>query len=164
MTDPHSPIAIRCADPTDVDVIAAFNQALAAESEGRALDPSTLRAGVLAILSDERRGVYYVARRGGAVVGQIMLTTEWSDWRNGQFWWIQSVYVRPDSRGAGVYRALHEHVERLARATAGVIGLRLYVDYENAGAQRVYERFGMTRTDYHLYEIDFAAGATKSEE
>ncbi len=147
-------VQIRAADLTDAARITEFNQALAQESEGRALQGDLLASGVLAVLHDERRGRYFVALRAGQLVGQLMLTREWSDWRNGWFWWIQSVYVAPEARGLGVYRALHEHVQALARKQPDVCGIRLYVEQNNP-AQRVYEKLGMTRTHYHLYEIDF---------
>lgn len=128
---------------------------MAEETERRSLDRETVRRGARGVLEDQRLGVYYVAECGGTVVGQLMMTYEWSDWRNGTFWWIQSVYVAPGARGGGIYRALHEYVETLARRTAGVCGLRLYVEAENTSAQRVYERMGMNCTSYRLYEIDW---------
>ena len=115
-----------------------------------------LGPGVRAVLGDAERGLYFVAESGGNLIGQMMVTREWSDWRNGWFWWIQSVYVKPEFRQHGVYRRLHEHVERTARATAGVCGLRLYVEHENERAQRVYERLGMARTTYRMFETDWS--------
>jgi GNAT superfamily N-acetyltransferase len=153
-----SDLLIRAATPSDADTITRFNLAMAHETERRALDEQTVRAGVLGVLNDPTRGVYYVAERGGNLVGQMMVTYEWSDWRNGVFWWIQSVYVRPEARGAGVYRALHEWVAQLARRNERVRGLRLYVERENVNAQRVYERMGMSRTRYDLFEVDWASG------
>lgn len=128
---------------------------MARETERRELDEQTVRRGVRAVLEDPRLGVYYVARLRGKVAGQMMVTYEWSDWRNGLFWWIQSVYVAPAHRGSGVYRALHHHVESRARHAPGVCGLRLYVESENTVAQRVYEKLGMQPTSYRLYEIDW---------
>ncbi|MBW7906769.1 MAG: GNAT family N-acetyltransferase [Phycisphaerae bacterium] len=162
-------LSIRRATPADAELIAAFNQAMAAETEGRRLDGATLAAGVRAVLREPARGVYYLAERseglsarGGAVVGQLLLTYEWSDWRNGWFWWIQSVYVAPAARGGGVYRKLHEHVAALARAAGDVCGVRLYVDAGNAAAQAVYRRLGMTVTNYRLFETDWSGAAHNS--
>jgi ribosomal protein S18 acetylase RimI-like enzyme len=102
-----------------------------------------LAAGVRAVLDDPARGVYFVAERAGEVVGQTMITTEWSDWRNGWLWWIQSVYVCADARRQGVFRALYEHVQEMARNDPTVIGLRLYVEENNRAAQETYRRMGM---------------------
>jgi GNAT superfamily N-acetyltransferase len=156
------PLSIRRAEPVDADIIAAFNQAMAVETEGRRLDGATLAAGVRAVLRDPARGLYYLAERGGAVVGPLLLTYEWSDWRNGWFWWIQSVYVAPAARGGGVYRGLHEHVAALARAAGDVCGVRLYVDAGNAAAQAVYRRLGMAVTNYRLFETDWSGAAHNS--
>lgn len=152
-------LQIRRALADDVETIARFNQAMARETEGRSLDWETLRSGVRRLFESDALGVYYLARRGGTVVGQMLITYEWSDWRNGLFWWIQSVYVSPEARGAGVYRSLHSHVESLARSTLGVCGLRLYVEAENTGAQQVYERVGMHRTSYQFFEVDWSGTA-----
>ncbi len=149
-------ISIRQAVPGDADLITDFNLAMAQETERRSLDRATLLAGVTRLLLDPSRGVYYLAELSGRCVGQLLITYEWSDWRNGQFWWIQSVYVRPEARRTGVYRALHEWVEHQARQTPGVCGLRLYTDRENTRAQGVYERLGMHATNYLLYERDWS--------
>lgn len=153
-----STIRIRVAVAADADTIAAFNRALADESEGRPLDVVRVGAGVRRLLSDPARGVYYVAERGGNVVGQMLVTREWSDWRDGWFWWIQSVYVAPDARRLGVYRRLHQHVAALARGAGDVCGLRLYVEKENTRAQAVYRQLGMTQTAYLLFETDWTPG------
>ncbi|MBL8878305.1 MAG: GNAT family N-acetyltransferase [Phycisphaerales bacterium] len=153
----NSRITVRVATLSDIDLITDFNCAMAGETEGRALDRSTVSRGVRAVVENQRLGVYYVAASEGTVVGQMMITYEWSDWRCGLFWWIQSVYVAPAARGAGAYRALHQHVESLARSTPGVCGIRLYVEAENTAAQRVYEKLGMSRTSYQLYEADWPA-------
>ena len=108
-----------------------------------------------ALLGDRSLGFYIVAESGGAMVGQLMITYEWSDWRNGTFWWIQSVYVRPEDRGRGVFRLLYDAALRMARASGGSCGLRLYVEGDNARAQQVYERMGMRATSYRLFENDF---------
>jgi ribosomal protein S18 acetylase RimI-like enzyme len=145
-------LTLRSALAADAPLIAEYNQRLAQESEALALDPATLLAGVRAVLADAARGRYFVAERGGAVVGQLMITTEWSDWRNGWFWWVQSVYVRQDDRRQGVFRALYEHALAAARAEPGVVGIRLYVEHANAGAQQTYLRLGMRRTGYLVLE------------
>ena len=143
---------IREADIDDLEVIVRFNREMARETEGRELDPSTLRAGVNALLSDPARGRYYLAEGEDGILGQLLVTTEWSDWRNGQFWWIQSVYVHPDHRRQGIYTGLHHRVRRMAREEEEVCGLRLYVERGNESARRTYEKLGMTETSYRMYE------------
>ena len=150
---------VRAAVPADLDALVRFNAAMAQETEGKRLDPARLREGVAAALADPARGRYLVAEQGGRVAGALLLTREWSDWRNGWFWWIQSVYVRPEDRGRGVYRALHASVLAEARADAGVCGVRLYVDQDNRAAQATYAAVGMQRTHYLFYEVDFTAPA-----
>jgi GNAT superfamily N-acetyltransferase len=150
---------VRDATPADLDKLVAFNRAMAKETEGRELDLSTLRKGMETVLADPSRGRYLVIEDGsGAVAGQLMLTCEWSDWRNGWFWWIQSVYVRPDARGRGAYRQLHDEAERRARERGDVRGLRLYVARENIGAQRVYKAMGLRRADYEMFETEWTPG------
>ncbi len=146
------PLAIRRAGPADAPIIVDFNRLLALESEGKTLDPAVLGPGVVAGLADPRKSVYFVAEEDSLPIGQIMFTTEWSDWRNGWFWWIQSVYVRQESRRRGVFRALFEHVQQAARADPEVIGLRLYVERENHIAQQTYQQMGMTAAGYVVFE------------
>src|SRR5262245_6393147 len=146
------PLTVRSATPADAAVIADYNYRLAEESEGKALDRPTLAAGVVAVLADPAKGRYFVAEDGGAVVGQLLLTLEWSDWRNGWIWWVQSVYVRAESRRQGAFRALYRHVIEAARADPTVVGLRLYVERENERAQRTYESLGLERTSYFVME------------
>lgn len=143
-------VTVRRATPADEDVVVRFNAALAAESEGKVLHEPTLRAGVRAGLADPHKGFYTVAERGGEVVGQVLVTFEWSDWRNGWYWWVQSVYVRPDARRAGVFRALFDHLRAAATADPAVIGLRLYVERDNARARQTYAALGMTEEPYFL--------------
>jgi GNAT superfamily N-acetyltransferase len=145
-------LTIRRAGPTDVAVVAEFNRLLAVESEGKTLDNTVLTAGVAAGLADPNKSVYFLAEEDGEAVGQIMYTTEWSDWRNGWFWWIQSVYVRAAARRRGVFRALFEHVYQAARADGQVIGLRLYVERANEAAQETYRRMGMEAAGYLVFE------------
>ncbi len=143
---------IRTARIEDASTIIEFNRRLARETEHRELDPDTIAAGVRAILLDSSKGRYFVAESGGTVVGQLMHTWEWSDWRNGQIWWLQSVYVTAHHRGRGVFRNLFEHVHRLASATPGVVGLRLYVEKQNAPAQSTYLKLGLEETSYIVLE------------
>lgn len=145
---------IRLAEPSDLETVAEFNARLAQESEGIELDMDRLRSGVGAVLRDQSLGFYLLAESGPEVIGQLALTYEWSDWRNGMFWWLQSVYVRPPHRRRGVLRALYGHVLRLA-TERGVCGLRLYVERENRTAQEAYRRLGLSRAVFHMYETDF---------
>jgi len=148
-------VSIRPAAPGDAETIAAFNLAMARETEHIELDRAKLLPGVRAVLQDPAKGFYVVAETGGQVVGQMMITYEWSDWRNATFWWIQSVYVSPEFRGKGVFKQLYRHVADRARAQTGVCGLRLYVEADNHSAQRTYERLGLNRTMYDVWEVDF---------
>lgn len=150
---------LRDAKPGDAEIIAEFNARLAQETEGRKLDRTVLLAGVQALLADPAKGRYFLAEQAGTVLGQVMVTYEWSDWRNGMFWWLQSVYVVDDARGQGIFRALFEHVERLAGQESGVCGIRLYVERENERAKGAYLRQGMMNAGYEVFESVFAAPA-----
>ncbi len=151
---------VRPASPADEDALVEGNLTMARETEGLALDPTVLRAGVRAVLSGAQPAAYWVAEADTAdptaPAGQLMITREWSDWRNAEVWWIQSVYVWPAARRQGVYRALAGHVEAAARA-AGAQGLRLYVDQRNTAAQAVYRAMGMNGDHYQLFERLFGA-------
>jgi len=149
------PVSIRQARLEDGPLVAKFNALLALETEDRTLDNLILLKGVESVLTDPARGTYFVADLDGAIVGQLLVTYEWSDWRNGMFWWLQSVYVREEFRGKGIFKALYRHVEILARQSKNVCGLRLYVERHNRKAIKTYQKLGMHRTDYDLYEIDF---------
>ena len=150
-------ITIRAASVDDVERLAAWAMAMALETEHKQLDPDTVLRGVRAVLDQPARGRYFIAARDAREpIGTLMLTHEWSDWRNGDWWWIQSVYVDPAHRRSGVYRALYDHVHALAHATPEVCGLRLYVERENANAQRTYESLGMRDAGYAMYEAEFA--------
>src|SRR5262249_7846778 len=149
---------IRPAYPREIATLVEFNRAMAEETEARALDAERLRAGVEAVFADERRGTYWIALRDDEPVGALLVTTEWSDWRNGVFWWIQSVYVIPSARRTGVFRGLYGHVLERAHANPEVCGLRLYVDHENARAQAVYRALGMHEARYRFFEVDFVLG------
>lgn len=143
---------VRPAEPRDLETLVGFAAAMARETEDATLDPPTLRAGVAALLADPTRGRSFVVESDGRVVAALMLTFEWSDWRNGFWWWIQSVYVAPDARRRGHYRALHEHVRALAARQDDVCGLRLYVETSNDGARAAYRTLGMTEARYRIYE------------
>lgn len=145
-------LTIRSAAPSDLPLIVEFNRLLAQESEGKALDPAVLARGVERVLADPNKGRYFLAEEGGEVLGQTMLTTEWSDWRDGWFWWIQSVYVRSEARRRGVFRALYEAIVQAGRHDPEVIGIRLYVEHHNRRAQETYRRLGMEPTGYLLLE------------
>jgi len=151
-------VRIRAAARDDVFRLCDWNAAMAHETEHKVLDAARLRAGVEGMLAHSARGFYLVAEGDGEAVGSAMVTYEWSDWRNGNFWWIQSVYVLPQARRQGVFRALHAAIAERARA-AGAIGLRLYVDLDNASAQATYAALGMQRCHYALYESEFEASA-----
>jgi ribosomal protein S18 acetylase RimI-like enzyme len=146
------PLILRPGAWSDAEAIAGFNRAMALETEGRALQAERSLAGVQRLLRDPALGFYLVAERGGEVVGSLMVTFEWSDWRDGHFWWIQSVYVLPQARRQGVFRALYRHVQAMVERDASVCGLRLYVEACNARAQSTYAALGMARTHYLVYE------------
>lgn len=143
---------VREALESDVPTIVEFNRLLAWETEEKSLDTDRLFSGVCAVINNPVRGKYYLASQNSDVLGQLMITTEWSDWRNGWFWWIQSVYVREHARKTGVFRLLYEHVIQLAQKQGDVVGIRLYVERENQKAQATYYRLGMTTTSYLLLE------------
>ncbi len=152
------PLQIRTATPADVPALAAWNAAMAWETERKQLDGATLERGVRGVFEQPRRGFYLVAEDDGTAVGCLLVTYEWSDWRNGDFWWIQSVYVAPAARRAGAFRALYAEVARRA-AAAGAVGLRLYVETENGRAQATYEGLGLQRCHYFMYEALLAESA-----
>jgi GNAT superfamily N-acetyltransferase len=144
---------IRTASASDVSAVAEFNRRLALESERSQLDSDVVTAGVTALVADPAKGTYFLAEHEGQVVGQLMITFEWSDWRNGNIWWIQSVYVQPEFRGQGVFRKLLDHLLQLARSRPEVVALRLYMHADNARARRAYEKAGLHRTHYEVFEM-----------
>ena len=146
---------IRKARTADAAIIADFNRCIAWETEALKLDPTRVRRGVTGLLKDSSKGIYFVAEHDGAITGQLLITYEWSDWRNGNFWWIQSVYVAPEFRGRGVFKALFKHIHKLAGRSKSVCGLRLYMHATNKRARRAYERLGMKLSHYEIFEMDF---------
>ncbi|MGD2174907.1 MAG: GNAT family N-acetyltransferase [Candidatus Brocadiaceae bacterium] len=145
-------IRVRAARPEDVETIVGFQLRMARETEAIELEPETVTAGVRAVFADPGKGFYRVAEVNGEVAGSLLVTSEWSDWRDASVWWIQSLYVRPDHRRQGVFRALFEHVSGLVRDREDVVGIRLYVAADNVAAQRAYEVLGMYGDRYRLYE------------
>lgn len=148
------PFEVRVAQPADRNIIAEYNQRLAEETEDKRLDSATISAGVAAVLDDPTKGRYLVAHLAdGQVIGQLMHTREWSDWRNGEIWWLQSVYVHQEHRRRGVFRRLLSELESMAKsATPQVIGMRLYVEQENASAQNTYNARGFANPGYFVME------------
>jgi GNAT superfamily N-acetyltransferase len=143
---------IRPASTEDAAQLIDFQLRLAEETEGLELDPGTLGSGVRAVFDDPSLGEYWVAEEDGEIAACLLVTREWSDWRNGTVLWVQSVYVRPESRGRGIYRALHGHLRRRVESSPDLKGIRLYVDLRNHRARKVYEELGMTSEHYMLYE------------
>ncbi|MEK6373978.1 MAG: GNAT family N-acetyltransferase [Acidobacteriota bacterium] len=145
-------IRTREADVTDAGDIAAFQGAMARETEEVELDAAVVDRGVRAVFEDPARGRYFVAEGEGKVIASLLITYEWSDWRDGNVWWIQSVYVRPEFRRRGVYARMYEQVKGIALVDPNVRGIRLYVDRRNAPAQDVYRRCGMDGEHYLVFE------------
>jgi ribosomal protein S18 acetylase RimI-like enzyme len=145
-------ITIRFAKAEDIQRLIEFNQAMAQETEGKMLDAQILTSGVEAIFQDEQKGFYVVAESDKKTVGGLLVTYEWSDWRNKWFWWIQSVYILPDFRRKRIYSMLYDFVKSRARERRDVSGFRLYVEKENTNAQKVYEKLGMKPSNYLMYE------------
>lgn len=148
-------IRIRPASASDIGFLVDCNAAMALETEHKTLDRDLLTRGTSAVFEHPQRGFYRIAERAGVALGCLLVTFEWSDWRNGDWWWIQSVYVTADARRSGVFRALYADVEQQARSTPGVVGLRLYVEHENSGAQATYAALGMSDSGYRLLETPF---------
>ena len=147
----HSTI-IRSASPDDISDIAHFNIAMAQETEERQLDPETIQSGVSGVIQNHAHGFYLIAERDQVAIGSLLITFEWSDWRNGTLWWIQSVYVKPEHRRTGVFKALYDTVIARAQAAKSVRGIRLYVEQENLDAQSVYQKLSMQKTPYQMFE------------
>jgi GNAT superfamily N-acetyltransferase len=145
-------IMIRLASSSEIEALVEFNQAMAFETEGKHLDSDVLRRGVAAVFEDLAKGFYVVAEHDGTIVGGLMVTYEWSDWRNAWFWWIQSVYIRPEARGQRLYSQMYDFVKAKAAEADNVCGFRLYVETENKYAQLVYESVGMHSSHYLMFE------------
>lgn len=154
---PLSDLHIRSAESRDMESIVTFNAALAWETEGRRLEQPLLEAGVQAVLADATKGFYVVMEHlpSGQIIGQLSITFEWSDWRSAVFWWLQSVYVHKEWRRRGVFKKLYEYVLQKAERQGNVAGLRLYVEQDNAAAQKVYNRAGLAAAPYRMFEKDF---------
>ncbi|HTK37627.1 MAG TPA: GNAT family N-acetyltransferase [Pyrinomonadaceae bacterium] len=143
---------LRVAAASDAADLVKFNQAMALETEGKILSAEVLAPGVDAVFADPKKGFYVVAENNGSIAGGLLITYEWSDWRNKWFWWIQSVYIVPDERGTGLYSRLYQFVKTLAERRGDVCGFRLYVEKENTHAQTVYEKVGMNNSHYLMFE------------
>lgn len=151
-------IEIKNASQEDLSLLCQFNQAMAIETEDKPLSDGTLNTGISKVLQDPDLGFYLIAVKDGTTAGALMVTNEWSDWRNGLFWWIQSVYVLPEYRRQGVFNALYQKVKELALANKNICGIRLYVERENINAQQTYEAMGMGETHYRIFEEEFKPG------
>ena len=147
-----SNIVARNAREQDIHALTDFNVAMARETENKTLSPTKVRAGMRAVIRHPDHGFYLVAELNGQLAGSLLVTREWSDWRNGVFWWIQSVYVPPEFRNRGIYRALYDAVKARAKSSPEVCGFRLYVERSNQAARSVYSKLGMSETDYRIYE------------
>jgi len=143
---------IRIATAGDAPALVAFNQAMALETEGKTLADEKISPGVTAVFDDEKKGFYVVAEDDEKIVGGLMVTYEWSDWRNAWFWWIQSVYILPEARGRRLYRRMYDFVKQRAAEAGNVCGFRLYVENDNFSAQKVYGAVGMKASHYLMYE------------
>jgi len=144
---------IRIANIDDLETIVEYNYNLAKESENLELNKEQLFKGVTAVLTDNSKGIYYVYEINNQVVGQLMITYEWSDWRNANIWWIQSVYVHKEYRRNGIFKALFDYVNNFVSTNSSICDLRLYVDVENKSAQSTYQSLGMIKSHYYLYEL-----------
>jgi GNAT superfamily N-acetyltransferase len=149
-------VTVRDATESDIDTIIRCNQRLAEETEGKQLDPAVISAGVRRGFGSPEMCRYFVAEVDGRVVGTTMLTYELTDWRDGVIWWLQSVFIEPEHRRHGVFRAIYRHIEALARDHPDVRGLRLYVHRSNARAMKTYESVGMEKAGYEVYEHDWS--------
>ena len=159
-------IEVRLAAQSDSEVLVRFNAAMALETERKVLLPEVIGAGVDYLLGHPHAGFYLIAECAAEIAGVLLITSEWSDWRNANFWWVQSVYVRPEFRRRGIYRALYRHLQTLAARDAMVCGFRLYVERDNQRAQATYQAAGMAQTSYLVFEhlkpgIRFYAPAEK---
>ena len=150
-----SNIEIRNGNENDTAMLAAFNTAMAWETEQKRLVPEAIEQGVRRMFSNPELGFYTIIEVDGVAAGALMITTEWSDWRNGIFWWIQSVYIEPGHRRKGLFSMLYQYIRDKATEDSSVCGIRLYVERQNEGAQATYLKAGMIETQYRLYEEEF---------
>lgn len=161
----HSDFHIRLAEPRDLESLVTYNMALAWETEERQLERALLQAGVGSVLADSTKGFYVVMehRPTGQTIGQLLITFEWSDWRNAVFWWLQSVYVHKEWRRQGVFKQLYDYVLQEGKRQSNVAGIRLYVEQDNAIAQKVYTQAGLSTAPYKVFETDFILPARPDE-
>ncbi len=161
----QSDLHIRLAEPRDLESLVTYNVALASETEDRQLERDLLQCGVEAILADASKGFYVVMehRPTGQIIGQLLITFEWSDWRNAVFWWLQSVYVHKDWRRQGVFKTLYDYVLAKGKRQGNVAGIRLYVEQDNVVAQGVYAYVGLASAPYKVFETDFILPTRTSE-
>ena len=152
MVTKNPEIVVRQATLDDSTILSQFNMSMAEATEGRQLDQTTVNAGEKQRFRDSRQGIYLMAEVGGSARGSLMITYEWSDWRNGLFWWIQSVYVVPAARRSGVFTALYQYVKKMAQDDNAACGLRLYMEKDNLAARAVYMAMGMDTTPYQVFE------------
>lgn len=145
-------ISIRPSKYEDIGVIAGFQVKLADETESIALDKQLVSTGIKALFGDPGKGVYYVAEAREEIIGCFLITYEWSDWRNGMIWWLQSVYVKESHRKQGVFKSMYDHLVKTISRDPTIIGLRLYVDKSNTRAQQVYQTLGMNGDHYTVFE------------
>ncbi len=149
------PVSVRPAAQNEADFLVRCNQSMAMETEGKKLNAERIQNGVQSLLEDSQRGIYFIAEYEGEPAGTLMITKEWSDWRNAFFYWIQSVYVMPDYRSKKIYAAMHRYIEKLAKESGECCGIRLYVEKNNDHARSVYQHMGMGLCDYDLMEQPF---------
>ena len=142
------------ANKNHIEIITQYNILMAQETENKKLEYQTVRKGVESVLNNPDKGTYYLCTEESEIIGQLMITKEWSDWRNCYFYWIQSVYTNPSKRGTGVFKELFNHILKIARLEKGC-GVRLYVDKNNLIARKAYKKLKMQDSDYLLYELEF---------
>ena len=152
MVTKNPEIVVRQATLDDSTILSQFNMSMAEETEGRQLDQTTVNAGVKQLFRVSRQGFYLMAEVGGSARGSFMITYEWSDWRNGLFWWIQSVYVVPAARRSGVFTSLYQYGKKMGQDDNAACGLRLYMEKDNLPARAVYMAMGMDTTPYQVFE------------
>jgi len=148
-------LIIRKASNNDINTIVTFNYLMAKETETILLDKNIVKLGVKSVITDPSKAQYWIAENNNTIIGQLMVTYEWSDWRNGDMWWISSVYVTENFRRRGVFSALYKHIEHMAKENPGCCGIRLYIEKHNERAQKTYLSLGMNDAGYDVMEVDF---------